>query len=306
MEVPLTPEMIRDAAPETGAMPTPLTDRELGLLRRILGVADVPGVEQLRDQVRGLQVAPGSDATCRIYLAHPDMPRAAFGSGERTRLPGRYLVRSPQGHLIGEVVVWVEQGLVRALQFVRHDEQPALTLPPAAWLELPDTARPDSKASALVLAAQQGLTGVRALMAPEPTAVAPTSITAASATRSWIPRIVGMLLALCVLALATMAFATARSSGADLDAARAAGTRAGTAAGTRDGATMGTFAGSIEGELAGRMSTYAAARRNAVLAAQRAARRKAAADLAAARAAAYPNPSTCIGYWATDTTWACS
>ena len=79
------------------------------VLHLILGALEIPGVEQLRDQVRMLHVAPGSDATCRIYAVHPSTPRAGVSSDARTRLEP-LVVRSPQGRIVGELAIWVEPG----------------------------------------------------------------------------------------------------------------------------------------------------------------------------------------------------
>lgn len=318
MEPVLTPEMIRAAAPEI-VLPTPPGEREVALLGRVLGWSDVDGAALLRDQVRGLHVMPGSDATSRIYLVHPDAPRATFSIDGRTRLPGQYLVRSPRGHVIGQLMVWIEHGHLRALQFVRHDAQPALTLPPPSWLVVPEHAalpqqapppqpvadEPASVPPVLVTGAQHAVGGVRALVEPQPVRMS----AAAPEPRPGIPWTAIAAVMACALALATAALLIARAGGADVDAARSAGASAGEAAGIRDGSTLGTFAGSVEGELAGRMSTYDTARAVAFAKAKRAEQAKAAKaakELAAARAAAFPNPSTCIGYWATDTTWVCS
>jgi hypothetical protein len=278
MEPVLTPEMIRAAAPNA-ELPTPPGEREVALLQRVLDWSDVDGVEQLRAQIRGLLVAPLSDATARIYLHHADMPRAPFSAEGRSKLPGSVLVRSPQGHLIGHLSVWVDGGLLRALQFVRHDAQPALTLPPPEWLELPASA-------------------------PTPSTPEPSVATRAPRRRRmrWLVAVAALVL---VAAIAATALLVARAGGADVDVARRAGAQAGTAAGLADGSIFGAFAGANEGQLAGHMSTYAAARTRALAVARRDAQRQEAAANAALYAQ-YPNPTTCVGYQTPQHTWVCA
>ena len=290
-------------------MPTPPSARELAILRRVLGAAQVDGVERLLDQLRMLQVAPGSDTTTRIYLIPPGAPRAGFSREGRAKLPVRVPVRSRQGRVIGDVSVVVEDGLLRALQYVRHDAQPSLMLPDAGMLELPapPAPQPDLPAAIRTLAARQAIDG---LLMVEPEAVEPATPTREVQVTASPRRVSRMLAALAfgalLLLLAAAGLWAGRSGAADLDAARAAGTADGARDGAAQGDAAGTFAGSIEGDLAGRNATYGpafTATRARVLKSEQAA----ALERARAKAAAtqLPNPSSCVGYWA-DVTWVCS
>lgn len=310
-----TPAEARQASDASARLPQPPSERELAILRRVLGAVQVDGVEHLVDQLRMLQVAPGSEPTCRIYLVHGDAPRSGFAREGRDRLPVCFPVRTPQDRVIGEIMLWVDHGHLRALQFVRHDSQAALTLPDPEWIEVAPREVP---ASVRGHGAMQALAGVRAF-GDEPVRRPPVAQAAAS-PRHRHRGVVVTSLALSILLLAAAAFLTARSGGVDLDLARQAGAAEGSATGAKHGEIAGRFAGSIEGRLAGRDSTYRAAydsaRTRALAVARRdALRRRRAAEARAAEAraaaaapapAAYPNPSTCYGYRDSSGNWICT
>ena len=258
----------------SAGVPTPPTERELAILQRILDATHVTGIETLRDQLRMLQVAPSSDATCRIYLVHPDAPKSSYSREGRRKIAPGFPVHTPQRRLLGEVNVWVEDGHLRALQYVMPDARDALALPRPEWVDVPP---PPIPASVRLPGAMQSMSGVWALgaspvreFAAEPVTAAPTT----SSNRS-VRRILEVVAAtLCVLAIAAAAFIGGRSGGEDLDAARAAGADAGAIAGEPDGATLGAFDGDTQGRTAGRASTYQtsfiAARAQGIAAARRA------------------------------------
>ncbi|MEO6867776.1 MAG: hypothetical protein ABI200_07120 [Gaiellales bacterium] len=124
------------------------------------------------------------------------------------------------------------------------------------------------------------------------------------------------------VALMGAAFWVGHSGGADLGAARTAGTDAGEEQGLRHGAAAGTFTGRVEGERAGYSSTWQAAydqaRATRVKAARQAAlKRRRAAKAAAAEAAVvaaaatagraqYADNTTCSGYRDARGYWICS
>lgn len=338
MDLRTTPESYAALAPGLAAP----TDRELAVLARALEAAAVPGAAQLRDQVRMVQVLPGSDPTTRIYLVHPDAPRAPWPTDAgRAALPS-LAVRTPTGRVIGDVTVWVEAGHLRALSFRRTDGQPALALPRPEWIELPTTAalapsatpaaatvatrstteQEDVRARARAAGALQALTGARVVAAgPAEPIVAPTSdMSAAPAThpsparRTRLDRrIVRAALAALALAAIVAAFSIGRSGGADLDAARADGAATGAAAGADAGEVLGAFAGDAEGRIAGRLSTYQdsfdAARTRALAQARREAlarRRAAAAAASAAAAPTFVDNTSCSGYRDSRGYWVCA
>jgi len=297
------------AAPELGV----LTDREEAILRVILATASFAGALQLLEQVRMLQLEPSSDATCRIYVLHPDAPRSAYSRAGRIRIPGRYPVRSSEGTELGELAVWVDQGHLRALQYVSVAERAPMTLPPVEWV------RVDSAVAAAVRTrgAAQAVAGIRAFTSVPVVAQARADATAGSVGIGRVRVRTVIAVAMCVTALMMTAFLLGHSGGADVDAARAAGERTGAQQGTAEGAIEGNLRGTTEGALAGRASTYQAAydtalaqvRFTAVRRAALAARtRKAAAAQSAP--AVVPNSSgdvtSCSGYRDGRGYWICS
>lgn len=279
-------------------MPAPPGAREVELLHRMLGAMQADGVEQLRDQVRMLQVHPNSDAALRIYVLHPDAPRAGVVSAGRMRLDP-FPVRSPHGRRIGELSIWVEDGLLRALHYDRQDQQPVLVLPQPDWLELPAAPAPVLAPAPVAVATEQPEQLVESL--PEP-----------RRARSMLAVALGVML---LIAIAVVGFSIGASSGADLDAARAEGAAAGASDGAARGDVMGTYLGTTEGALNGRVSTYRPAfdaaqqRTMAAARAERLEAQRIAKEQAAAAAAAAPRSTdntSCPGYRDATGYWVCS
>lgn len=309
-------------------MPSPPTDRELAILRRVLRAETVAGVEQLVDQLRMIQVAPVSDSTCRVYLVHPDAPRSPFARDDRRTLPTRFPVRTPSGRVAGEIAVWVQQGHLCALQYVSHGSTDAMVLPDPEWVQVPTQV----PGEVLVRAARQALAGVQAVGTdptppPAPAAPAP-AVPAAAPTRATGEgrrRLHPLLAALALLvgALAVAAFMAAFARGADVESARSAGLAAGAAQGAEHGEVAGRFAGDLEGRVAGRNLAYppafvaARARERAVMRRDAAERRRAAAAAASASTAATarapvlaPTPvadnTSCAGFRDARGYWICT
>ncbi|MCW2950557.1 MAG: hypothetical protein JWN41_1570 [Thermoleophilia bacterium] len=260
--------------------PADLTQREVEILHAILDTATFDGAVELADQIRMLHLAPGSDTTCRLYLIHPDAPRSRFSASERTRLPGRYQVRWFDGGLIGEFVVMVENGHLRALQYVQLTEREPLMLPPAEWLHIVND---DGESVSAPQRADASSTGEGQSPAPAEPVL----------RRKVVPaRLIAF--AVCALVMMSAAFALGHSNGVDLTSAQRDGAAAGRAQGTADGTTFGAFRGSTEGWLAGRAETFQStfeatkARVRAKAKQRRIAEAKVAAVAAAAAAAAPP------------------
>lgn len=311
--------------PGVGAVPSLPTERELAILRRVLGAVAVPGVEQLVEQLRMLRVSPVSDATCRIYLVHPDAPRSRFARGERRALPPRFPVHSPAGRVVGEIAVWVQQGYLCALQYVAHGPNEAMVLPAPERIVVPSREVP---AEVRVRSGRQALAGVQAL-GVDPVRAPTTPTDAARHRMPSARRVAGArrlhpllaALALLVAGLAGAAFMATYSRGADVAAARQAGATAGAALGAEHGEVAGRFAGDVEGRRAGRSATYpsafvAARDRERARMRRQAAERRRAAEVAGAAAAAAPVPvaapavapdnTTCPGYRDARGYWICT
>lgn len=288
--------------------PAPPTTRELEILRRVIEATPGDGATQLLDQLRMLQVAPDSDETTRIYLVHPDAPRADCSRGARAKV-ATVPVRSRQDRVIGEVALWVDHGHLCALQYVACDGRPTLTLPDPDLLDLPH-AGSAVPMSVCVRGGREALAGVRVLR----DAHGPQVGKFATPARFHPGRVATFAASLLVLALTILAFAVGSSGGQDLDAASAAGTAAGRSDGAANGELAGSFTGMVEGELAGRASTwqtsYEQARTRTLVLARRAAiKRRKAAEAAAAAAAAQSvaiSSAGCSGYRDSRGYWVCS
>ncbi|MCW2925826.1 MAG: hypothetical protein JWM98_3230, partial [Thermoleophilia bacterium] len=127
---------IQDLEFTLGHTPTArsITDREAAILRRVLEASQVPGADVLLDQVRMLELAPESTAMMRIYQLHPEAPRSEFSREGRRKVPGRFTVEWLGGRTVGSLGVWVEDGQLRALQYVWLTERNPMTLPPPEWI----------------------------------------------------------------------------------------------------------------------------------------------------------------------------
>jgi hypothetical protein len=302
----------------------PPSAREVAVLQRMLGATQVPGVEQLRDQVRMLLVHPDSDAALRIYSLHPDTPSPGSAPPGRVRLDP-FPVLSPQGRIVGAISIWVQDGLLRALHFDRHDDQPVFVLPPPERIQVPETAQVAAQVpdAVRVTGGRQARLGQRTVGMPAVLAArvpaAPAALSAAPAAPRRARRMSGIAAGVLLLAvIGVVAFSAGASRGVDLDAARASGTAAGASEGAASGAVLGTWLGSTEGTLAGRVSTYRpafdtaqkqvmATARAEKLAAQQAAEKAAAAAAAAVVAAPRSTDNTsCAGYRDASGYWVCS
>ena len=284
-------------------VPAPIGAHEAALLRRILSASSFPGATQLLEQVHTLYLAPAvSDANFRIYIQHPETPRAPFSLDGRAQIPGHASARQPDGRLVADLDVWVERGHLRAMHLRWAGDRVPMTLPSAESVVVDTTP------------AAAATTTTNATPVVASTSFAPSSVPLAAGLR----KLALVLGALCALAVIATAFLIGRSGGADLAAARDAGQRAGQQQGTADGAVLGAFQGSTEGALAGRLSTYQPTF-DATLAAARAKQRAAAAKAkrdreaaaAAAAATAYTPPSyadntSCSGYRDARGYWICS
>lgn len=314
MDAPVTRDVDVETTNPAAAL-LPPGDRELAILGRVLEATQVEGIETLRDQLRMLQVAPSSDATCRIYVVHPDAPRSSYSREGRSKLPHRFPVHTPQRRLLGEVNVWVEDGHLRALQYVMVDSQVSFGLPRPEWIDVPAAPIP---AAVRLPGAMQSMNGVWVLGASPvrsivrdagPVSPADAPASAANAAAHPARRVLAIVAAsLLVLAIAAAAFIGGRNGGADLDAARASGAAAGTAAGAADGETLGSFDGDTQGRIAGRSSTYQpsfiTAKARALAAARRAEQQRRSDAAAAAFTATYG--VLCPGSVDANGNWLCA
>ncbi len=100
--------------------PRPLSPGERAALIRIVETAEVDGIEELRLQVPHAEVSGGP--TFLVLQVREPAPRSRFHKGH---LPVRAFVRWDEGDSDGELLVWVNDGYLSALEFAWYaDEQP--------------------------------------------------------------------------------------------------------------------------------------------------------------------------------------
>jgi hypothetical protein len=112
--------------------PRDLTPRERDLLSLLLDPASFDGARELAAQVARTRVAGGFPT-----LLDLDVPRTAPASPYKPRLiPLRALVNSPGGELLGEILVWVGDGYLSALEYAWYTEDAPSEMPPLDYLRV--------------------------------------------------------------------------------------------------------------------------------------------------------------------------
>jgi hypothetical protein len=106
--------------------PRDLTLRERDLLSLLLDHASFDGARELAEQVARTRVAGGFPT-----LLDLDVPKTAPASRYKPRLiPLRALVHSPGGELLGEILVWVRDGYLSALEYAWYADDAPSEMPP--------------------------------------------------------------------------------------------------------------------------------------------------------------------------------
>jgi hypothetical protein len=106
-------------------MSRPLTETEATLIERVIDQLPQPARSGLRAQIRVTQVVTGS----------PTFPHFDVGAAARVLdvpdgpLPVRTSVIGDDGQFDGELLVWVEAGLLSALEYAWVTDQPPAALP---------------------------------------------------------------------------------------------------------------------------------------------------------------------------------
>lgn len=97
---------------------------------------DFPGAAQLRAQIPHTQVVavwsrglPSVD----LDVSDVDVDRATVADGE---IPAGSEVRDPSGEYLGEILVWVEDGYLSALEYAWVTDEPPRRLPTPADMRI--------------------------------------------------------------------------------------------------------------------------------------------------------------------------
>ena len=106
--------------------PRDLTDRERALLAHLLRAATFAGADQLAAQVGATRVTGGLPTLLDLEVAGT-VPPSAVTDGPA---PVRAYVETPQGDIEGEILVWVTDGYLSALEFAWYTDQSPSRMPP--------------------------------------------------------------------------------------------------------------------------------------------------------------------------------
>jgi hypothetical protein len=123
------PDKHKRRTPATLAQPVEprdLTSTERDLLSLLLGHTSFDGASELAAQVARTSVAGGFPT-----LLDLDVPKTTPASRYEPRLiPVRALVHSPGGELLGEILVWVRDGYLSALEYAWYTDDAPSEMPP--------------------------------------------------------------------------------------------------------------------------------------------------------------------------------
>ena len=109
-----------------------LTESEAQILAKILG--GVPGTAPLIEQLGSVRVKDDSTPTYLTLVTRDSVAATGFRDGP---LPGRFPVRQG-GHLVGEILVWLEDGRLAGLEYAWATPEAPHGMPDAAEVEVDD------------------------------------------------------------------------------------------------------------------------------------------------------------------------
>jgi hypothetical protein len=112
--------------------PRELTANERGIIERILKAADIPDVTVLLAQAANLKVS-GGIPTFIDLKGNAAAARATIPNGP---IPVRALVYSRSGELQGEILLWVRDGYLSALEFAWFTDETPTKFPLPEQLQI--------------------------------------------------------------------------------------------------------------------------------------------------------------------------
>ena len=92
--------------------PRGLTSSEAAIIEKVLTSGDFVGAPELQRQIQSTRVAGGLSTLLDLKVDHP----AARSPAANGPVPVRAVVRR-HGKVIGEILVWVEEGFLAGLEF---------------------------------------------------------------------------------------------------------------------------------------------------------------------------------------------
>lgn len=96
--------------------------------------AEVPGLEELREQARSVIPTGGSPTHLELAVA-ASAPRSPLRDGP---IPVRTLVETDSGEAEGELILWVSDGRLASLEYAWYTDNPPSTLPPVRNIRIVD------------------------------------------------------------------------------------------------------------------------------------------------------------------------
>ncbi|MFJ6792817.1 hypothetical protein [Streptomyces sp. NPDC091268] len=107
--------------------PRPLNDGELGVVQLILA-ADFAGAPELRSQLEFVRVVAqwGEESASVDLTVLEGGPRSSVGNGV---IPVDASVLDETGELFGEILLWVSDGQLSAIEYAWYGDEPPRSLP---------------------------------------------------------------------------------------------------------------------------------------------------------------------------------
>lgn len=102
-----------------------LTEQVRELLRHVLGEAEFPGSDALLQQASSVNVVGGPVTMLDLRVTRPTSA-SAFTDGP---IPLSIMVLDPAGVVLGELLIWVNDGYLSSLEFAWWSDDPPDRLP---------------------------------------------------------------------------------------------------------------------------------------------------------------------------------
>jgi hypothetical protein len=109
----------------TDAQPRALTPNERALLALLLSQKWFSGAQELAAQIEHARVVGGLATLLDLEVP----PTAAIAARDDGPIPVRAFVEAPDGHVQGEVLVWVKGGYLSGVEFAWYTDDAPLEMP---------------------------------------------------------------------------------------------------------------------------------------------------------------------------------
>jgi hypothetical protein len=103
-----------------------LADQVRAIVTAVIAAEEFDGKAELLAQVPRLRVVGGPITFLNLAVSDPSVPRSVLDHGP---VPGQSWVHDEEGAAIGGLLVWVDEGLISALEYFWTTDEPPSTLP---------------------------------------------------------------------------------------------------------------------------------------------------------------------------------